>query len=249
MKPLESVCIFLFFSYLFCFPCHGSDVFSVQDPGIVAPQVIEGKDTFWPPPKAMEHGISGDVKLELVVTREGSLEDIKVMEGVGDGEFGMENDAIEIVKTWKMKPGTLDGTPVDVRMNVVIKYKVFVNESSTKGAPIVNPSNIVPSKPEPMMKTIPRVGAPGVKPPIFTTKVSPVRPDILHLSHERGSVVLSAVFKKDGTVGDIAVSKPMKAGSLFDEQAKEALRQWTFIPGQLNGVDSDVIMEVKLFFN
>ena len=38
--------------------------------------------------------------------------------------FGLDNAAVEAVKKWKFKPGTLNGQPVDVIFNLTVNFKL-----------------------------------------------------------------------------------------------------------------------------
>jgi periplasmic protein TonB len=38
--------------------------------------------------------------------------------------FGLDQAAVEAVKRWKFKPGTLNGQPVDVIFNLTVNFKL-----------------------------------------------------------------------------------------------------------------------------
>ena len=38
--------------------------------------------------------------------------------------FGLDQAAVEAVKKWKFKPGTLNGQPVDVIFNLTVNFKL-----------------------------------------------------------------------------------------------------------------------------
>ena len=64
----------------------------------------------------------------------------------------------------------------------------------------------------------------------------------------QGKVVLQAVIKKDGSVGDIQVLQSPGAKFGFDEQAIAAVRQWKYKPGLQNGKPVDVYFTVVVTF-
>ncbi len=62
----------------------------------------------------------------------------------------------------------------------------------------------------------------------------------------QGKVLLSVLVKKDGTAGDIQVSKSSGSNDL-DEAALDAVKQWKFIPAKNKGsiVEAKVIVPVE----
>ncbi len=71
-------------------------------------------------PEALEANISGAVVVALVVRADGSVEILNVTRGLG---YGLDEKAIECVEKWEFKPGTKDGTPVDVRAQVEVNFR------------------------------------------------------------------------------------------------------------------------------
>jgi TonB family protein len=62
------------------------------------------------------------VVLELIVTRDGLPEDIKVVRSVGPA---LDNKAIEAVRKWKFAPATKNGKPVTVQIRVEVKFALY----------------------------------------------------------------------------------------------------------------------------
>jgi TonB family protein len=77
-------------------------------------------------------------------------------------------------------------------------------------------------------------------------KVDPAYP--LNLMHEQieGVVVLHAVIRSDGSVGDVRILEGFY--EQLDENARAALEQWRFRPGTKNGVPVDVEVVVRVPF-
>ncbi len=71
--------------------------------------------------EARRQGITGDVVLEIVVRADGSVGDVKVMEGLGGG---LNRNAIEAVKQWRFSPARRQGVPVDVMVEVAVAFKL-----------------------------------------------------------------------------------------------------------------------------
>ncbi len=66
-------------------------------------------------------GVSGDVVLEIVVRRDGSVGDVKVLQGLGSG---LNDRAVQAVRQWRFAPAQRRGFPVDVLVEVAIEFKL-----------------------------------------------------------------------------------------------------------------------------
>jgi protein TonB len=63
-----------------------------------------------------------------------------------------------------------------------------------------------------------------------------------------GRVILQAIIRQDGSVGDIQVLSSPGKNFGFDEAAVEAVRQWRYKPGLQNGKPVDVYFTVVVEF-
>jgi len=61
----------------------------------------------------------GSVVLSAIVRKDGSIEILKVLRGLG---LGLDENAVEALKKWKFRPGTRSGEPVDVALNIEINF-------------------------------------------------------------------------------------------------------------------------------
>ena len=68
---------------------------------------------------ARRRGITGDVLLEVVVRRDGSVGDVRVLQGLG---YGLEERAITAVRQWRFAAGQRKGVPVDVLVEVAVEF-------------------------------------------------------------------------------------------------------------------------------
>jgi periplasmic protein TonB len=68
---------------------------------------------------ARRRGIAGDVVLEVVVRRDGSVGDAHVLQGLG---FGLDERAISAVRQWRFAPAQRKGVPVDVLVEVAVEF-------------------------------------------------------------------------------------------------------------------------------
>lgn len=86
--------------------------------GIQAPRLLrEVKASYTE--DARQRGISGDVVLEIVVRRDGSVGDVRILQGLGGG---LNERAIQAVRQWKFAPAQRLGTAVDVIVEVAVEF-------------------------------------------------------------------------------------------------------------------------------
>lgn len=70
---------------------------------------------------ARRRGIEGEVVLEIVVRRDGSVGDVKVLRGL---DRGLDQQAIAAVRQWRFAPATRRGAAVDVIVDVGVDFKL-----------------------------------------------------------------------------------------------------------------------------
>jgi protein TonB len=77
------------------------------------------------PENAKEIGAEGTVFIQYNVLKDGTLNDFKLLRGV-KGAPDLDKEAIRVVKltSGKWKPGKQNGKPVNVRMNLPVKFKL-----------------------------------------------------------------------------------------------------------------------------
>ncbi|HEV8348308.1 MAG TPA: energy transducer TonB [Vicinamibacterales bacterium] len=71
--------------------------------------------------QAMDARIEGTVGLEVVVKSDGMVGDVKIARSL-DPTYGLDDQAVKAMKQWQFKPGTKDGTPVAVQVDVMINF-------------------------------------------------------------------------------------------------------------------------------
>ena len=88
--------------------------------GITFPRLVkEVKPKYTP--EAMEAKIQGVVKLEAVVLETGAVGDVDIIESL-DKVYGLDDEAVKCVSQWRFEPGTKDGKPVAVRVEVEMSF-------------------------------------------------------------------------------------------------------------------------------
>lgn len=74
------------------------------------------------PERAVKIKLQGYVILEAILRRDGTVDDIKVLRGLGKGKFGFEEEAKKALNRWEFLPGKVNGRPADVRMTLKIDF-------------------------------------------------------------------------------------------------------------------------------
>jgi TonB family protein len=78
---------------------------------------------FHPQPEYNEEArlahVTGTVVLGIVVTSKGDVTLMRVLQSLGNG---LDENAIEAVRTWKFKPATKDGKPVSTEVAVEVAF-------------------------------------------------------------------------------------------------------------------------------
>jgi len=90
-------------------------------PCATAPRAI-----FQPDPqyneKARKKKIGGTVILETIVGTDGHTHDIRVVRPLG---YGLSEQAVKALRTWKFEPGMKDGKPVPVVLQIEMDFRIY----------------------------------------------------------------------------------------------------------------------------
>jgi len=71
--------------------------------------------------EARRANIEGEVELEIVVRRDGTVGDVRVIRGL---RGGLNERAVNAVRQWRFAPGRMKGTPVDVVVQVGVEFRL-----------------------------------------------------------------------------------------------------------------------------
>jgi TonB family protein len=90
--------------------------------GVSAPKCV-----YCPPAeytnKARKDKLAGTVTLMIIVTADGTVRDISVRKGLGDG---LDESAVKTVRKWEFKPAVdRDGNPVPVKVAVQVSFHLY----------------------------------------------------------------------------------------------------------------------------
>lgn len=90
------------------------------------------------PLEARKNDIEGIVNVQFIIEKDGSLSEVKALDGIG---YGCDVEAVRVVQgAGKFKPGVQRGKPVRVRMVMPIQFKImddFQNPNGTPGGSII----------------------------------------------------------------------------------------------------------------
>jgi periplasmic protein TonB len=71
--------------------------------------------------QARRGNVTGEVVLEIVVRRDGTVGDVKILQRLGSG---LDERAVQAVRQWRFSPARLKGVPVDVVVEVAVDFKL-----------------------------------------------------------------------------------------------------------------------------
>ena len=98
----------------------GGGVFRVGG-GVSAPEIVYKIDPEYSE-QARKAKYQGTVVLSLVVQRDGSVRDIKIVQSLG---LGLDEKAMEAVKQWRFRPGMKAGQAVDVAAMIEVTFRLL----------------------------------------------------------------------------------------------------------------------------
>ncbi len=92
-------------------------------------------------------------------------------------------------------------------------------------------------------------GTPDASPDVGETyRVAPVYPPAALAARFEGAVILAAVVREDGTVGEVQVLDSLRPKLGFEQAAIDAMKQWRFEPARKNGDPVDSVAAYQLTF-
>lgn len=98
----------------------GGGVFKVGG-GVSAPRIVSAPDPEYSE-EARKAKYQGVVVLWLVIGPDGKPRDIRIARPLG---MGLDQKAVEAVRRWIFEPGTKDGRPVAVQLNVEVNFRLY----------------------------------------------------------------------------------------------------------------------------
>jgi len=87
------------------------------------PDLLQKVDPKYPPELIKQH-VQGEVILYAIIRKDGSVDSIQLVRGV---EPELDRNAMEALAHWKFRPGTRDGTPIDMETVAHIPFRFRVS--------------------------------------------------------------------------------------------------------------------------
>ena len=88
--------------------------------GIIAPTILFRIEPEYSEEARKAH-YQGTVVLKTIVRKDGTLDIQRVVRSLG---FGLDESAIQALKQWRFQPGTKNGAPVDVSLNIEVNFNL-----------------------------------------------------------------------------------------------------------------------------
>ncbi len=102
-------------------PSPTDEVLVAGTPGVVEPVFTRRVQPEYPK-QGESMRLQGYVILQAILRRDGTVDAIEVLRGLGKGKFGFEREAISSLRKWRFIPGSYNGEPADVRMNLRVDF-------------------------------------------------------------------------------------------------------------------------------
>jgi TonB family protein len=138
--------------------------------------------------------------------------------------------------------------PGDIEILYVGKKRVeaTLEESNEVAADdeVFIPAAEAKEPPPPVVIVVPKGG--GIKLPVLIQRVEPIYPESDHAMRRGGTVVVRAMIGKDGKVKNAKIVSSPEAS--LSAAALDAVRQWRYEPGVLNGQPAEVDTTMTLNF-
>ncbi|MCI0349412.1 MAG: energy transducer TonB [Acidobacteriales bacterium] len=99
---------------------------SVQGPakvgeGVRAPRVLSAPDPTYGK-EARKAKLEGRVVLWVVLNPDGRIGEVRIVKPLG---MGLDERAVDAVRTWRFEPAKRDGVPVPVQINIEVNYRLW----------------------------------------------------------------------------------------------------------------------------
>ena len=202
------------------------------------------------PQEAKDKNISGRVVLGFVIEKDGSVNEVKVLRGIGGG---CDDEAVRVIKTMpKWKPGRQKGEPVRVFYQIPINFKLDDGQSQTSLGKAnfskVSKDDMKPDKNGvyQIVEEMPQY--PGGE----TAMMEYVAKNVVYPKEAQekgisGRVFVGFIVEKDGSIGEVKLLRGIGGGC--DEEAIRVIKgmpKWK--PGKQEGKPVRVSYQMPINF-
>jgi len=107
-----------------------------QSPGTMSSTVTAPVPIYTPNPpyseEARKAGVSGVVEVDIMIDAAGNVQDARVVKPLG---HGLDEKAVETIRTWRFKPGMHNGVPVGGSMTIQVHFQFSASPSQPAAQP------------------------------------------------------------------------------------------------------------------
>jgi TonB family protein len=197
--------------------------------GVTTPVPIEQPTPRYTP-DALTARVEGSVTLECVVAADGTVSEGRVVRPLFPS---LDQAALRTLSAWKFKPGTRDGKPVPVRVEIEMTFSLRDSSDQPRGPRVDSAEVFHASSKE---ATTPRL----------LTEVKPQYTAQAMRDRAQGTIRMDCVVLPDGTVGDVRINEGLHPE--LNREAVRTVRRWRFAPGTKDGVAVPVQVEIEMTF-
>lgn len=99
----------------------GGGVYSLRGKNVIPPVLLSHKEPDYSE-EARKAKLQGVVELSVVVGATGQVTDVRVLRSLG---LGLDERAMDAVRQWRFRAGTVDGKPVATRATVEVNFRLL----------------------------------------------------------------------------------------------------------------------------
>ncbi len=204
------------------------------------------------PEAARKAGVQGMVHVTYIVEKDGTISELKINRGIGEG---CDEEALRVISMMpKWKPGSQRGEPVRVQFNLPIKFVLDGDGASKNNETTVFAYRVVDGTPQLADKHVFAVvdempEYPGGQDEMMKYLGNNIKyPDEARKAGIQGLVYVTYVVEKDGTITELRINRGIGGGC--DEEAirvVSAMPKWE--PGKQNGKPVRVQFNLPIKFS
>ncbi len=182
------------------------------------------------PTEAMKNGIQGRVIVQFVVTKDGSIGEVKIIRSI---DYLLDKEAIRLVKLLpKFEPGAINGEPVNVWYTLPISFHLHTQDKSKEGFAAIERMPQFPGGEKALMK--------------FVNENLSYPTEAMEYGIQ-GRVIVKFEVAKDGSIGKVDVLR--KVDPLLDKEAIRVVKLLPkFEPATMGGMPVTVWMSLPITF-
>ena len=203
---------------------HISDSDGNANTNITPPEVLYYTDPFYTR-AAREKKIEGLVTIEGAFDVKGCMKVVRVVKTIG---FGLDENALDALRSWRFSPAKRNGEFVDAIAEIDIDFSLA-------------------TAPRAEYDDIQNTSTPGISAPAVIKRIEPQYTAEARQARAAGTVILQVVIQTNGTADILKVVKPLPSG--LTESALEAIRQWRFRPAVRQGKEIPIAINIEVGFN